>query len=139
MSYLITVVTKHRCSGFLLSDFITFPLAIFNTIFKTKCCVLLWPDAWCFLKAGEKKSYTPLSTLISSHSCKHPPILSTKPKLQAMLKEVLVQTQPSTCTLTPLCLPLFLIIIFSFPIFRNMLSKNRRSRYLFSNCSFLQQ
>lgn len=113
----------HKCSSFWLSDFMTFPWSIFNTTVETKCCVLLWPDAWCFLKAlgaEIKKSYTPLSSP-PSPAASLPlllPILGLGPKLRAMLKEVLVRTQPPTYTLTLSCLLPFLIIIFSVSIFQ---------------------
>lgn len=65
----------------------------------TKCCVLLWPGAWAFMKFQEKKKgYTPLSPVI--HSQSYSPlspfaiVLSLGLKLQVRLKEVLVCSQP---------------------------------------------
>lgn len=139
------VLMIHKCSSFWLSDFMTFPWSIFNTTVETKCCVLLWPDAWCFLKAlgaEIKKSYTPLSSP-PSPAASLPlllPILGLGPELRAMLKEVLVRTQPPTYTLTLSCLLPFLIIIFSVSIFQQH-SKQEHVivRELISNWSFLQR
>lgn len=85
---------------------------------KSKCSVLLWPDAQPLLSAPEQeKRPSTLNSLPRLHAPSSlAPVLGPRPRLHAMLREVLVLIQPPTPTpmpLSPLAFSPFLLTIIS--------------------------
>lgn len=105
-----------------LFSFFSYRLMFFNLLHgvKSKCSVLLWLDAQAILRAPEEKKKNKATPhTLHSHSLPRlhapsslTPVLGPRPRLHAMLREVLVPIQPPP---PPILHCLFSSLLFSPP------------------------